>query len=134
MVSALASRAVDPELESRSGKTQDYNIVICCWYANHTALRRKNKDWLGQNLDILFRIGVICLAMGCISELLLYKSNQSYRSSTNQISLSLSLCSPHDTADKLFYWRYTTITHKFLWNVHSWLLFRFSLIYAYLLQ
>jgi hypothetical protein len=35
--------------ESRS--CQDYKIGICWFSAEHTALRRKNKDWLARNLD-----------------------------------------------------------------------------------
>ena len=31
--------------------TKDYNIDICCFSANHAALRTKNKDWLDLNLD-----------------------------------------------------------------------------------
>jgi hypothetical protein len=43
MYSALASSAVDHGFESRSGKTKDYKIGICCFSAKHTALRRKSK-------------------------------------------------------------------------------------------
>jgi hypothetical protein len=49
MVSVLASSAVDRGFEPRSGQTKDYNIGICCFSANHTALRRKSKDWSDQN-------------------------------------------------------------------------------------
>ena len=45
----LASRAVDRGFEPRSGKTKDYKIGMCCFSANHAALRRKNRDWLTQN-------------------------------------------------------------------------------------
>ena len=31
--------------------TKDYEIGICCFYGNHTALRRKCKDWLTRNHD-----------------------------------------------------------------------------------
>jgi hypothetical protein len=44
MVSMLASRAVDRGFETRSGQTNDYKIVICCFSAKHAALRRKSKD------------------------------------------------------------------------------------------
>jgi hypothetical protein len=33
------------------GSNQDYEIGICCFSVKHTALRRKNKDWLGRNQD-----------------------------------------------------------------------------------
>ena len=49
MVSMLASSVVDHVLEPRSGQTKDYKIGICCFSANHTALRSKSKDWLARN-------------------------------------------------------------------------------------
>ena len=49
MVSVLASSAVDPGFEPRSGQTKDYEIDICCFSAKHAALRRKSKDWLPRN-------------------------------------------------------------------------------------
>ena len=49
MVSVLASSAVDRGFEPRSGQTKDYKIGICCFSTKHTALRRKNKDWLARN-------------------------------------------------------------------------------------
>jgi hypothetical protein len=51
MVSVLASSAVDRGIDPRSGQTKDYKIGICCFSAKHAALRRKNKDWLGRNLN-----------------------------------------------------------------------------------
>ena len=51
MVSMLASSAVDRGIDPRSGQTKDYKIGICCFSAKHAALRRKNKDWLGRNLN-----------------------------------------------------------------------------------
>jgi hypothetical protein len=48
MVSVFASSAVDRGFELRSGRTKDYKIGICCFSANHAALRRKSKTgWLG---------------------------------------------------------------------------------------
>ena len=49
--SLLASSAVDPGFEPRSGQTKDYKIGICCFSAKHAALRRKSKDWLARNQD-----------------------------------------------------------------------------------
>ena len=46
-----ALNAVDRGFEPRSGQTNDYKIGICCFFANHTALRRKSKDWLARNQD-----------------------------------------------------------------------------------
>jgi len=51
MVSVLASSAVDHWFGLRSGQTKDNKIGICCFYAKHTALRIKSKDWLAQNQD-----------------------------------------------------------------------------------
>ena len=49
MVSVFTSSAVNCGFELPSGQTKDYKISICCFYAKHTALRRKSKDWLAQN-------------------------------------------------------------------------------------
>jgi hypothetical protein len=45
----LASSAVNPVFESRSVQTNDYAIGICSFFAKHTTLRRKSKDWLARN-------------------------------------------------------------------------------------
>ena len=51
MESVLALSAVDRGFERRSGQTKDYNIGMCCFSTKHTALRKKNKDWLIRNQD-----------------------------------------------------------------------------------
>ena len=48
MVSVLVWSAVDRGFEPWSGQTKDYEIGICYFSAKHSALRRKNKDWLAQ--------------------------------------------------------------------------------------
>ena len=48
MVSLVCGRCW---FEPRSGQTKDYKIGICCFSANHAALRRKSKDWLARNQD-----------------------------------------------------------------------------------
>ena len=48
MVGVLAFSAVDCGLEPQSGQIKDYKIGICCFYAKHAILRRKNKDWLAH--------------------------------------------------------------------------------------
>ena len=48
MVSLVCGRC---GFEPRSGQTKDYKIGICCFSANHAALRRKSKDWLARNQD-----------------------------------------------------------------------------------
>jgi hypothetical protein len=49
MISVLASGVVDRGFEPRSGQTKDCKIGIRCFSANHTALRRRSKDWLARN-------------------------------------------------------------------------------------
>ena len=44
MVRMLASSVVDRGFKSQMVQTKDYKIVICCFSAKHTALRRKSKD------------------------------------------------------------------------------------------
>ena len=39
---------VDRGFYPRSGQTKDCKIGICCFSANHAALRRKRKDWLAR--------------------------------------------------------------------------------------
>jgi len=51
IASVLASSVVDHGFKPRLGQTKHYKIGICCFSANHAALRRKNKDWLARNLD-----------------------------------------------------------------------------------
>ena len=36
---------------------KDYEIGICCFSAKYAALRRKSKDWLAQNQDIVSEWG-----------------------------------------------------------------------------
>ena len=57
MVSMIASSAVNRGFEHRSGQTKDYEIGICCFSAKHAALRRKSKDWLGRNQDVVSKWG-----------------------------------------------------------------------------
>jgi hypothetical protein len=45
MVSVLASSAVD----HGSGRTKNYKIGICCFFAKYAALRRKSQDWLDRD-------------------------------------------------------------------------------------
>ena len=69
MVSVLASITVDRGFEPQSGQTKDYNNGICCFSANHAAIRRKT-GWLG--IRIMCPSGATCLFAGCcFSELAL---------------------------------------------------------------
>ena len=49
MVSVLALSAVDCGFEPQLGQSKDFKIGICGLSANHSALRRKSKDWLARN-------------------------------------------------------------------------------------
>ena len=57
MVSVLAMSAVDRGFEPRSSQTKDYKIDMCCFSAEHAALRRKGKDWLARNQDNVSVLG-----------------------------------------------------------------------------
>ena len=57
MASVLASSVVDRWIESRSGKTKDYKLGMCCFSAKYTALRRKSKDLLARNQDNVSELG-----------------------------------------------------------------------------
>ena len=64
MVSVLTSSAVDHGFKPRSGQTKDNKIGICCFSANHAALRRKSKNWLAWNQDNMSN-GATCLSADC---------------------------------------------------------------------
>ena len=64
MVRVLASSAVDRGFEPRSGKTKDYKIGICCFFAKHAALRKKSKDGLARNQNKC-PSGAACLPADC---------------------------------------------------------------------
>jgi len=49
----LSSSFVDRVFKPRSGQANHYEIVICCFFAKHTTLRRKSKDCLA---------GIMCLS------------------------------------------------------------------------
>jgi predicted LPLAT superfamily acyltransferase len=53
MIRMLALSAVDRGFEHRSDKTGDCEIGMCCFSVNRTALRRKSKDWLARNQNIV---------------------------------------------------------------------------------
>jgi hypothetical protein len=41
MVSVLVTSEVDRTFEPQSGQIKDYKIGICCFYAKHATLRRR---------------------------------------------------------------------------------------------
>ena len=42
---------VDREFESLLDQSNDNKIGICCFSANHAALRKKGKDWLARKQE-----------------------------------------------------------------------------------
>jgi hypothetical protein len=53
MVSVLVDRGFEPRL----GHISDYVIDLCCFSTKYTALKRKSKDWLARNQDIVNKCG-----------------------------------------------------------------------------
>ena len=109
MVSMLISSMLDCGLEPCTGQTKDYEFAICCYYARHTALRRKSKDWVGIRIMCLSRVTYLCVD-DCVSELALQKCIEACWSITKQTSSSSSshksvTCSHLDIAEKLLIWR-----------------------------
>ena len=49
----FALSAVDRGFEHRSDKIGDCESGICCFSAKCTTLRRKSKDWLARNQNIV---------------------------------------------------------------------------------
>jgi len=45
---------VKTTLVVNSCQIKDYDISVCYFSAKHTALRKKDKDWLAQNQDNVF--------------------------------------------------------------------------------
>jgi hypothetical protein len=52
---------VDRGFEPRSGQTKCYKIGIGCFTAKHAALKRKGKEWFGQNQDNVDEWGVMSI-------------------------------------------------------------------------
>ena len=75
MVNMLASSAVDRGFEPRLGQTKDYEIDICCFSANHTAVR-ESTSWHG--------IRIICVRVDTLTcnELTITDEIKSWLSST----------------------------------------------------
>ena len=46
MVGVLAESVIDERFYLRSHQTKDYKISICCFPANHAALKIKSTNWL----------------------------------------------------------------------------------------
>jgi hypothetical protein len=61
IISVLASSVVDRGFESRSSKTKDYKIGICCFSAMHRALWKKSKDRMARNPYDVFEWGDMCI-------------------------------------------------------------------------
>ena len=65
MVSVLASSVVDRGFEPQSDQPKDYTSGSCCFSAEHTALRGKNKDWLVRNQDNVSEWGDMSIRNKC---------------------------------------------------------------------
>ena len=52
-VNLINSNVVDCLFKLTSGQTKENTIGICCFSAKHAALRKKDKEWVAQNLDIV---------------------------------------------------------------------------------
>ena len=50
---AFFMTVVDRGFAPRTGQTKDYKIGICCFSSKHAALRRRGKEWLARNQDIM---------------------------------------------------------------------------------
>jgi len=66
---------VDRGFKPRSGQTYGHNIVICCFYNRHTAIRSKSKDSLVQNQKKMCPTGTTYISANCLVSLALKKSN-----------------------------------------------------------
>ena len=56
MVSVFTLCTVDPGFKPRSCQTKEYKYGICCFSANHAALRNKSKDWWLRNQNNVSRV------------------------------------------------------------------------------
>jgi hypothetical protein len=57
----FVSSVVDRGFEPRSGLTKDYEIGMCCFSAQHVALRSKSKDCLARNQNNVSEWGDISI-------------------------------------------------------------------------
>ena len=71
MVRVHALSVVDRGFEPRLGQTKDYTIDIYCFSAEHTALRRKIKDWFSRNQVNVSEWATYLSADFCFSDLAL---------------------------------------------------------------
>jgi len=61
--------AVDGVFEACWVRSKITKTGICCFFAEHTALGRKSKDWMAQNLDNVSRVEPYVYLWTCFSEL-----------------------------------------------------------------
>jgi len=102
MATVFASSAVYRGFKTKSSQTKDYKIGICCFSANHAALRRKKKDWLVRNQDNVSKWGDMSIRR------LLFQWAR-----TIIISLKISLFSSWYSWN-IGCWRWTTITYSLI--------------------
>ena len=120
MDSVLVSSAVDRVFEPQLGQTKDYKIDICCFSAEHAAIRRKSKDWLAQNQDNVSDwcdISIHGLLFQWASTINIQLSMSVQNKANLIISLNINLFSP---------WNSSKIAHLALNNNHSITLYSMS--------
>ena len=96
MANVLASSVIDCGFEPWLGQTKNYKIGICCFSTEHTALRRKNKDWLAWNQDNVSERATCLSADCCFSDTIKIQLRVlvQYKADLIIISLKIKLFSP----------------------------------------
>ena len=92
----VQSSAVDRGFDPRLGQTEDNTIGICWFTANHAALRRKSKDWLGRNnVSQWSNMSTHGLFLQCTSTIKIHLNVLvQYKADLIIISLKINLFSP----------------------------------------
>ena len=66
VVSSLVCWPEEHWFKPSSGQPKDYEIVICSFFAKHSAIRSKSKDWLARNQVNVSRVEQhVCLPVDC---------------------------------------------------------------------
>ena len=85
-------------LRAPIGSNKDYKIGICCFSDEHTALRRKSKDWLARNQDNVYDWG----DMSIVYPLTVVSVSQHYTNTTKRVGLVQRVPHHHLIENKLF--------------------------------
>jgi hypothetical protein len=113
MVSKLAPSVVDLGFETRSSRTKDYKICICCFSTKHAELRSKRKDWLDRNPNYMCEWGHMSIRGLLFQWASTIQNPTACWSSTKWTSSShwKLICSRHYIVEKLLIWHQIIITH-----------------------